>query len=63
MMRAFMICSSHQILFKQLNWSGWGEWGIREEWGRKKHTGFWWENLKEGDNFENVAVRGRIILN
>ena len=25
-------------------------------------TGFWWGNLKQGDNFEDPSVDGRIIL-
>ena len=24
--------------------------------------GFWWENLREGDHWENLGVDGRIIL-
>jgi hypothetical protein len=26
------------------------------------HTGFWWENLIEGDNLEYPGMDGRIIL-
>jgi hypothetical protein len=26
------------------------------------HTGFWWENLRERDNFEDPGIDGRIIL-
>jgi hypothetical protein len=26
------------------------------------HTGFWWENLREGDHLENPSIDKRIIL-
>jgi hypothetical protein len=26
------------------------------------HAGFWWENVRERDNFEDLGVYGRIIL-
>jgi len=26
------------------------------------HTGSWWENIREGDYFENPGVHERIIL-
>jgi hypothetical protein len=26
------------------------------------HTGFWWENLREGDNLEDPGGDGRMIL-
>ena len=26
------------------------------------HTGFWWGNLRKGDNLEDTGVCGRIIL-
>jgi len=26
------------------------------------HTGFWWQDLREGDHLEDVDVDGRIIL-
>jgi hypothetical protein len=29
---------------------------------REAHTGFWWGNLREGDNLEDPGVDGRIIL-
>jgi len=32
-------------------------------WGRGEvHTGFWWGNLREKCNFEDVRIDGRIIL-
>jgi hypothetical protein len=35
----------------------WHVWGTGEG-----HTGFWWENLREGDHLEGLVVDGRIIL-
>jgi hypothetical protein len=32
-------------------------WGIGEI-----YTGFWWRNLREGDNLEDPGVDGRIML-
>jgi hypothetical protein len=29
---------------------------------RKPHTGYWWGNLKEGDNMEDTGVDRRVIL-
>jgi hypothetical protein len=30
--------------------------------GGEVHTGFWWGNLRERDNLEDLGVDGRIIL-
>jgi hypothetical protein len=30
--------------------------------GRRRHTGFFWENLRKGDHFEDIGVNGKIIL-
>ena len=36
---------------------------MQHVWGRgKKHTGFWWGNLRERDHLEDLGVDGRIIL-
>jgi hypothetical protein len=32
-------------------------------WGRRDvHTGFWWGDLREGGNLEDLGINGRIIL-
>jgi hypothetical protein len=35
-----------------MRWAGRGE----------MHTGFWWEDLREGDHLEDTGIDGRIIL-
>jgi hypothetical protein len=30
--------------------------------GGDKYTGFWWENLREGDHFGDPGVDGKITL-
>jgi hypothetical protein len=36
----------------------WGRWNV---WKRSEmHTGFWQENLKERDMFEDLGINGRI---
>jgi hypothetical protein len=29
--------------------------------GVEEYTGFWWKNVKEGDNLEDLGVDGRIV--
>jgi hypothetical protein len=35
----------------------WHLWGTR-----KVHSGFWWEELREGDKWEDLGLDARIIL-
>jgi hypothetical protein len=36
---------------------------VQHAWVRGEvHTGFWWEDLREGDHLEGPDVDGRIIL-
>jgi hypothetical protein len=30
--------------------------------GGEAHKGFWWENLRKRESFEDLGVDGRIIL-
>jgi len=37
--------------------------GACSTYGRREvHKGFWWGDLREGDNLEDVGIDGRIIL-
>jgi len=39
---------------------GMGMWHV---WGREEvHTGFWWRNLRERDDMNDLGIEGRIIL-
>ena len=54
---------THQILFGWSNeeeWYGSGMWHLRRR--GNVHTGFWRENLKEGDHLEDADIDGRVIL-
>jgi hypothetical protein len=31
-------------------------------WRGEVHIGFWWENLRERENLEDVGIDGKIIL-
>jgi hypothetical protein len=43
---------------RRIRWTG-----LVARMGRgEEHTGFWWENLKEGDHLEDPGGDGRIIL-
>jgi len=39
---------------------GWAMWHVRGT--GEVHTGFWRENLREGDHFEGLGIDRRIIL-
>ena len=48
--------SDDQIRKKNIGWA-FGTYGRREV-----HKGFWWGDLREGDNLEDLGINGRIIL-
>jgi hypothetical protein len=37
-------------------------WNVARLGRERAYTGFWWRNLREGDDFEDPGVDGRIIL-
>ena len=53
-MRSFMMCIPHQVLYEWPNegWDGQGMW----------HTGIWWGNLKEMYHLEDLGIDMCIIL-
>jgi len=59
---SFMIYTPHQVfLCGQIKEGRMG--AARGLWGRKEmHTGFWWVNLKQRDNSQDLGVDGSIIL-
>jgi len=63
-MRKLMIFTSHHILFGLLtsNSGELDEWSMCHVWGRRKmHTGFWWVNVKERVDVEDLGMDGTIL--
>jgi hypothetical protein len=63
-MRIFTVYIPYKISLRMIKTEkdemGGGVWHV---WGRREtHTEFWWGNLRERDNFENIGADGRIIL-
>ena len=57
---SLMIFTPHQISdsIKSIRWAG----HVAYMGKKGKHTGFWWGNLKERDQFEELGIALRIIL-
>jgi hypothetical protein len=58
----YALCASPNVIWvinsRTLRWAG----HVACMGGRGKvHTGFWWENLREGDRLEDSGIAGRII--
>jgi len=46
------------IKLRRIRWVG----NIAHMGDRGVHTEFWWENLREGDSFDDLRLHGSIIL-
>lgn len=59
-MRNFTVVTHHEVLFCYQVKEGKGVGGI---WERGEiNTAFWWENLKESNDLEDISVDGTLIL-
>jgi len=62
-MRSFMICTAHQILFRWSNQEERGGQVMWHEWGTGElYTVFWWRVQKNENHLENQGVDGGIVL-
>jgi len=62
-MRSFMIFARHQILFRRSNKEESDERGMWCVWRyREALEGFWWVNVRERENVEDLGVYWKMIL-